>query len=62
VRILARQMENIRAFGGQRYASTKLDVLGPAIQKLLRLAERGEREAQGASEDEPARRSLRIHV
>ena len=31
------------------------------IQKLLRLAERGEREAQGASEDEPARRSLRIH-
>ncbi len=62
VRILARQMENIRAFGGPRYASTKLDVLGPAIQKLLRLAERGEREQAGAFGDEPARRSLRIHV
>ncbi|MCA9534740.1 MAG: aromatic ring-hydroxylating dioxygenase subunit alpha [Myxococcales bacterium] len=62
VRILARQMENIRAFGGPRYASTKLDVLGPSIEKLLRTAERGDRGAPAAEGDEPARRSLRIHV
>ena len=62
VRILARQMENIRACGGPRYASTKLDVLGPTIEKLLRAAERGERAEPAASAEEPTRRSLRIHV
>jgi phenylpropionate dioxygenase-like ring-hydroxylating dioxygenase large terminal subunit len=62
VRILARQMENIRAFGGERYASTKLDVLGPTIEKLLRAAERGERDPSTSAGEEPTRRSLRIHV
>ncbi len=55
-------MENIRAFGGPRYASTKLDVLGPSIEKLLRAAERGERSLPSAEREEPTRRSLRIHV
>ncbi len=62
VKILARQMENIRAFGGPRYASTKLDVLGPAIHKLLKAGERGELEAAKGGTAEPTRRSLRIHV
>jgi phenylpropionate dioxygenase-like ring-hydroxylating dioxygenase large terminal subunit len=62
VRILATQTENIRAFGGERFASTKLDVLGPFIQRLLRSAERGERDAQALPEHEPVRRTLRIHV
>ena len=59
VRILARQVENIRAHGGQEYASTTLDVLGPSIAKLLARAERGER---ADPRQEPQRRSVRIHV
>ena len=39
-RILALQAENVRRFGGERFASTELDVLGPQIWKLLRQAER----------------------
>jgi phenylpropionate dioxygenase-like ring-hydroxylating dioxygenase large terminal subunit len=40
-RILALQAENVRRFGGERFASTELDVLGPQIWRLLRDAERG---------------------
>jgi phenylpropionate dioxygenase-like ring-hydroxylating dioxygenase large terminal subunit len=40
--MLALQAENIARFGGERFASTELDVLGPQIQRLLRQAERGE--------------------
>jgi nitrite reductase/ring-hydroxylating ferredoxin subunit len=39
---LARQTERTRAFGGERYASTELDLLGTAIWRLLRSAERAE--------------------
>ena len=39
---LARQTEGIRRFGGERYASTELDVIGNAIWRLLRQAERAE--------------------
>lgn len=41
-RLLARQTENIRRFGGEQYLSTELDVLGPHIWRLLKQAERGE--------------------
>jgi phenylpropionate dioxygenase-like ring-hydroxylating dioxygenase large terminal subunit len=41
-RMLARQHETIRAFGGERFANTPIDVLGPHIVRLLRRAERGE--------------------
>lgn len=47
---LARQTENIRTFGGERFASTELDLLGMAIWHLLRHAERSER---AAATDEP---------
>lgn len=36
---LARQTERARQFGGERYASTELDMLGTAIWRLLRHAE-----------------------
>jgi phenylpropionate dioxygenase-like ring-hydroxylating dioxygenase large terminal subunit len=40
-RILAAQTANIGRFGGERYSSTDLDLLGPAIWRLLRQAEKG---------------------
>ncbi len=39
---LARQTERTRSFGGERYASTEIDLLGTAIWRLLRHAERVE--------------------
>lgn len=41
--MLARQTENIRRFGGERYTSTDLDLFGSAVRRLLRQAERAER-------------------
>jgi hypothetical protein len=56
--ILEKQTENIRRFGGEQYVSTEVDVLGPAIQRLLRAAERGKVEAGG----EPAERRFHMDV
>ena len=39
---LARQTGRARDFGGERYASTQLDLLGTSIWRLLRQAERAE--------------------
>ncbi len=39
---LARQTERTVSFGGERYASTELDLLGTTIWRLLRQAERAE--------------------
>ncbi|MFW6050033.1 MAG: Rieske 2Fe-2S domain-containing protein, partial [Myxococcota bacterium] len=41
--VLRRQTEVIERFGGERYVSTEVDVLGPHILRLLRNAERGDR-------------------
>ena len=38
---LRAQTEAIRRFGGERYASTELDLMGPEILRMLRQAERG---------------------
>lgn len=43
--MLARQADNIRRFGGERYVSTEIDVLGPHILHLLRRAEKGRDQA-----------------
>jgi len=55
--MLAAQTANVERFGGERYTSTDLDVLGNAIWRLLRRAEREEQaEAAGAAAgpgDEP---------
>src|SRR3954454_24822053 len=40
--MLARQAETIRRFGGERYSSTELDLMGNGIWRLLRQAERAE--------------------
>ena len=40
-RVLARQAQTLRHFGSEAYASTELDVLGPAILRLMQQAERG---------------------
>lgn len=39
-RILESQTETIRRFGGEEYASTEIDLLGPQIWHLMRAAER----------------------
>jgi phenylpropionate dioxygenase-like ring-hydroxylating dioxygenase large terminal subunit len=47
-RILRLQTETIRAFGGEQFASTEIDVLGKHIWRLLKAAERGD--AHGGEE------------
>jgi hypothetical protein len=56
--MLKRQTETIRQFGGEQYMSTEIDVLGPHIYRLLKQAERGEREAAA----EPFTRTLRMLI
>ena len=41
VEILRQQTESIRRFGGERYQSTEIDLMGPEIWRMLRQAERG---------------------
>lgn len=43
-RMLHQQTAAVRRFGGEQYVSTEIDVLGPHIWRLLRQAERGERQ------------------
>jgi phenylpropionate dioxygenase-like ring-hydroxylating dioxygenase large terminal subunit len=53
--ILALQTDTIERFGGERFATTELDVLGPQIARLLRAAENGDeiaRAGTGAAEHE----------
>ena len=40
-RMLTLQAENVRRFGGERFATTELDALGPQIWRLLLQAARG---------------------
>lgn len=42
-KVLERQAASIAAFGGESFASTEVDALGPQILRLLRNAERGDR-------------------
>ena len=62
--ILRQQSENVRRFGGERYASTELDVLGQHILRLLRRAERGESDADAdaANGGRPADRHFTMRV
>ncbi|HEY8429739.1 MAG TPA: aromatic ring-hydroxylating dioxygenase subunit alpha [Sandaracinaceae bacterium] len=56
--MLEKQTETIRAFGGEQYVSTEVDVLGPHILRLLRAAERGKLEPVS----EPAVRRFTMDV
>jgi len=40
-RILRLQARTIRRFGGEHFASTELDLMGPQIMRLMRLAQDG---------------------
>ncbi len=51
--MLARQTANVRRFGGERFTSTELDVLGTAVWRLLRQAERQEQAGSDAVAEEP---------
>ncbi len=59
--ILAAQTALIHRFGGERFLSTELDVLGQHIRALLRSAERGEPWRAG-SEDGPETRTIQMQV
>ena len=52
-RVLAAQTANVARFGGEHFANTPVDVLGPHVQRLVRRAERGEVGA-GSPADGPA--------
>ena len=56
--ILKRQTETIKRFGGEQFSSTEIDVLGGHIYRLLKQAERGERNAN----EEPVITTLRMIV
>ena len=54
-RILAAQTANVARFGGEHFANTPVDVLGPHVVRLVRRAERGELEPDGTgAPSEPA--------
>ncbi len=55
-RMLVLQTQTIHDFGGEQYANTEIDVLGPHILRLLRNAERGDRAALEA----PVTKSLEL--
>jgi hypothetical protein len=55
-RVLVQQTEYIHRFGGEQYVSTELDLMGPQIWHLLKMAERGE------LRDEPFHREVRMRV
>ncbi len=56
--ILKFQSNAIRQFGGEQFVSTEIDVLGPHILRLLKEAERGERNPS----EQPFSRTLQMRV
>jgi phenylpropionate dioxygenase-like ring-hydroxylating dioxygenase large terminal subunit len=58
--MLALQAETVARFGGERFATTDADVLGPQIARLLRRAEQGG--AVRAPVDEPPEHEHRVRL
>ncbi|MEM1414500.1 MAG: aromatic ring-hydroxylating dioxygenase subunit alpha [Myxococcota bacterium] len=56
--MLREQTRNVLRFGGERFTSTEIDVLGPHILRLLRQAERG----RAAERAEPEEQRLIMRV
>lgn len=50
--VLRAQTDNVARFGGEHYASTPIDVLGPHVWRLLRRAERADAGAAVPADDE----------
>ena len=61
-RILAAQTEQIQSFGGERFASTEIDVLGQQIWRLMRKAEQGQGAASAADADPDWQREIELEV
>lgn len=59
-RMLALQTDVVQRFGGERFASTEIDVLGPHVLRLLREAERGEARAPGGAPEHEHRVRMRL--
>ena len=57
--ILKLQTDTIKRFGGERFVSTEIDVLGPHIWRLMTQAERGNLPAEGA---EPFTKEITLRV
>jgi hypothetical protein len=57
-RMLKRQSETIRRFGGEHFTTTEIDFLGPHMYRLLRQAEQGEREPA----EKPFERTVKLLV
>ncbi len=49
--ILRKQLDNLERFGGERYVSTEVDLLGPHIWRLLKKAERGDTTSESPTEE-----------
>jgi phenylpropionate dioxygenase-like ring-hydroxylating dioxygenase large terminal subunit len=58
--MLALQTDNVARFGGERFAHTELDVLGPQIQRMLLAAERGDAAPQGDGPEHEHRVRMRL--
>lgn len=58
VGILREQTRNVARFGGERYVSTELDVVGNAIWRLLRRAERAEHDGARPAHGSPVAGAL----
>ncbi|MBM4357988.1 MAG: aromatic ring-hydroxylating dioxygenase subunit alpha [Deltaproteobacteria bacterium] len=60
--MLAHQTEASKRFGGERYMSTELDLMGPQIWRLLRRAELGKTRPGDATPDHDFRREIELEV
>lgn len=64
--ILASQTQAIARYGGEQFTSTEIDVMGPSIWRLLREAERAERQgeppARSEEGDEPVVHEVELEV
>jgi phenylpropionate dioxygenase-like ring-hydroxylating dioxygenase large terminal subunit len=58
--MLTLQTDNVERFGGERFATTEIDVLGPQIWRLLLQAERGDRPAVADAPEHEHRVRLRL--
>jgi hypothetical protein len=60
--MLALQTDTVARFGGERFATTDADVLGPQIARLLRQAEQGAGAEPGAAGDGPPAHEHRVRI
>ena len=62
IRMLALQTDAVRRFGGEQYANTEIDVLGPQILRLLLQAQRGDVVPSASAEPGPPLDEHRVRM